>query len=341
MPKQIEAIKHVSMDELKILIKKEKDKRVFERLLFIRQLYLGSIVLDACERLCISESTGYEWLMQWNEMGYEGLKPEFAGGRPPKITEINKDQLKEKLKTKDSWFTSEVKALVKRDFGVAYSFRQIIRILKGFDMHYAKPYPYDYRKPNNSEQLLEQSIVALPTIPDNTVIGFIDEASPQTTDNRQRVWSFGKPTIKKNTTKYRANTFGFYPINGKEVVEFRENSKIKDVCEFLMHICDKNPGKNILAFLDNLPTHVSNKTRSFAESHNITLVFIPKYSPQLNPIEPIWKSVRRRVSQIFAKSDWSFKESIRTTFCRLAKSKSFMSGWLEKFGYLFPKLLCQ
>ncbi len=44
------------------------------------------------------------------------------------------------------------------------------------------------------------------------------------TDNKQRFWSFDKPKITKNTTKYRANTFGFYPINGKEVVEFMARS---------------------------------------------------------------------------------------------------------------------
>jgi len=342
MPRQNEVVKHVPMDELKTLIRREKDKRVFERLLFIRQLYLGAGVREACERLCISEDTGYEWLNQWNEKGYEGLIPEFGGGRPPKLTDEQKEQVKEKLKAKDNWLTREVRAVIKQDFDVGYSERQMVRVLKEFGMHYAKPYPHDYRQPGNADEILmERFEAAVQDVPQNSVIGFLDEARPQTNDNRQRFWAFAKPTIRKNTTRYKANTFGFYPINGKEVVEFKERSKIPNVCEFLLDIKNRNPGRHAVIFLDNFQSHISKATKRFAKAHEITLVFLPIYSPHLNPIEMIWKSVRRRVSQVFAKSEWSFQETIRTAFHRLAKKDSFAAGWMEKFGHLFPNLLCQ
>ncbi|MHC1584443.1 MAG: hypothetical protein ACXQTM_07470 [Methanosarcinales archaeon] len=44
---------------------------------------------------------------------------------------------------------------------------------------------------------------------DDFIIGFLDESSPQLNANTQRLWSFNKPSVKKNTTKMRANTFGF------------------------------------------------------------------------------------------------------------------------------------
>ncbi|WP_172399459.1 hypothetical protein [Cuniculiplasma divulgatum] len=47
------------------------------------------------------------------------------------------------------------------------------------------------------------------------IIGFFDESAPQTTSNTVRMWSFRKPVILKNTTKFRANTFGFYAFNGR------------------------------------------------------------------------------------------------------------------------------
>ena len=190
--------------------------------------------------------------------------------------------------------------------------------------------------------MLRESIEkAIQDLPENTVIGFMDEAAPQTTDNRQRVWSFGKPAKTRNTTKYRANTFGFYPINGKPALEFYENSKVPSVRGFLREIKDKNPGKHTVVFWDNAPQHKAAETRKVAESIGISLVFLPKYSPDLDPIEFIWKSVRRRISQIgFIRSEWSFKESIRTAFHRLAKGKSFMAGWLGKFGPCFSNLLC-
>ncbi len=68
---------------------------------------------------------------------------------------------------------------------------------------------------------------------EESVIGFFDESSPQTTANTVRLWSFHKPEIIKDTSKYRANTFGFYSINGRSVIDFEEHSKKDDVISFL------------------------------------------------------------------------------------------------------------
>jgi transposase len=338
-----ELVRHVSQEELKRLVRKEKDRYVHERLLFINQLYLGASVETACERMCIAVQTGYNWLDLWNGGGYEGLGPDFGGGKPPKLIGEQKRTLAARLWSKPGWLTGEIRALIRKDFGVTYSLRHVARILRGLGMSHSKPYVNDYRKPCNAEDLLRESIKeAAKDLPNDTVVGFLDEASPQTTDNRQRVWSFGKPKAARNTSKYRANTFGFYPINGKEVVEFGRDSKIPSMRDFLRRVKDKNPGKRILVFADNFATHRAQATIRFAGSIGISIVFLPKYSPDLNPIEFIWKSIRQRISGIrFIRSEWSLKESVRTAFHRLAKRKSFMAGWLDKFGPCISNLLCQ
>ena len=50
---------------------------------------------------------------------------------------------------------------------------------------------------------------------EDIAIGFVDETRPQNTANTVRVWSFEKVRAIKNTTKFGANTIGFYAINGK------------------------------------------------------------------------------------------------------------------------------
>jgi transposase len=44
--------------------------------------------------------------------------------------------LKEKLKSKDAWSTPEVRALIRKEFDVVYSNRQVSRILREFKMHH-------------------------------------------------------------------------------------------------------------------------------------------------------------------------------------------------------------
>jgi len=286
----VSVTKHIPFEELKGLVRKEKDKHVHERLLFIHQLYLGDSVEEACERMCLSNQTGYNWLEQWNSGGYEGLAPDFGGGRPPKLTKYQKERLKDKLRSGGNWLTSQARALIRRDFGITYSIRHVARILRGFGMHYAKPCPRDYRCPVNAEELLARSICgAMDSTPSDSIIGFM------------------------------------------------ERSTSKHVCEFLQKIRGSNPGKHIIVLVDNFSSHIAKVTRRYAVSIGITLVFLPPYSPHLNPIELIWKSVRRRVSQVFINSEWSLKETIRTTFHMLAKKPSFMKNWLDTFMPEFSK----
>ena len=43
--------------------------------------------------LGVTEATGYAWLKRWNSRGYEGIIPDFGGGRPSKLTEEQKEEL--------------------------------------------------------------------------------------------------------------------------------------------------------------------------------------------------------------------------------------------------------
>ena len=72
-------------------------------------------------------------------------------------------------------------------------------------------------------------------------MGFFDESSPQTTANTVRLWHFEKPIAVRDTTKYRANTFGFYSLNGRSVIQFHDRSSQKDVCAFFAYIRKHNP----------------------------------------------------------------------------------------------------
>jgi len=105
---------------------------------FINYLYNECSVPEASEKLGITKQTGYIWLERWNEGGYEGLKPRFAGGRPSKIADQEKSQLKEILKKRDDWANREVKNLVHDKFKVEYSLKQVGIILRNLGMKFGK-----------------------------------------------------------------------------------------------------------------------------------------------------------------------------------------------------------
>ncbi len=125
--------------------------------------------------------------------------------------------------------------------------------------------------------------------------------------------------------------FGFYSLNGNSVIDFKNRSRKEEVCEFLELIRKHNPEKEIILQLDNFPSHWANKTRERAEELDIILVFQPPYSPDLNPIEYIWKSIKRKISPLLIDTLEEFQKTIQKHFKELSKRKSFAKDGLENF----------
>jgi putative transposase len=133
--------KTVSEADINHRIREEKNRaRIIPRLIFIKLLYSGMSVIEASRDVGVVKRVGYQWLRRWNESGYEGLIPRFAGGKPGKLSMERKDELKVLLKAKDLWYLKDIVDLIKTQFRTEYSERQVRRILKGFKMNHAKPY---------------------------------------------------------------------------------------------------------------------------------------------------------------------------------------------------------
>ena len=68
--------------------------------------------------------------------------------------------------------------------------------------------------------------------------------------------------------------------------------KCNTVCMsiFLEELSNNYPNDHIVLVCDGAAWHKSELLKSFK---NITIVFIPPYTPEMNPIEQIWKEIRK------------------------------------------------
>ena len=60
---------------------------------------------------------------------------------------------------------------------------------------------------------------------------------------------------------------------------------------FLKHLSTTYPDDRIILICDGAAWH---KSKALVIPKNIRLVFIPPYTPEMNPIEQIWKEIRKR-----------------------------------------------
>ncbi len=58
---------------------------------------------------------------------------------------------------------------------------------------------------------------------------------------------------------------------------------------FLREVSDRHPDEFILMIMDGAGWH---KAKALSVPYNVALIFLPPYSPELNPVEHIWDSIR-------------------------------------------------
>lgn len=191
-------------DLLGEVLKSEKESEVKRKLSFLSLVAAGMKVEETITHFGVSVATGYNWVHRWNSEGIEGLRAKKIPGRPPRLAKEMLEELKSLLKAKPYWSLKEVMRLIKEIFGVDYSDDQVRRILlEKLGMNYAKPFPQDYRRPKDAEEILFKRVKkAINNLREKgykdseIVVGFLDEASPNEA-NTVRVLSFGKPQIFK------------------------------------------------------------------------------------------------------------------------------------------------
>lgn len=89
--------------------------------------------------------------------------------------------------------------------------------------------------------------------------------------------------------------------------------------------------KQITIILDNYRTHKSHIFQKACEILNIKIIFLPPYSPHLNPIEQIWKSIKRVVSITYIKNQEFLKEIFEKEFYKEVIKKSYFTKWVHEY----------
>ena len=124
---------------------------------------------------------------------------------------------------------------------------------------------------------------------------------------------------------------GFYALNGSSVAVFTEKQTKERICDAFEQIRAENPDRKILMILDNFSSHTCEYTRERAAELGIELVFLPVGSPHLNPIEPLWKSLKWELSPITVDSTDEFCSLVRDHFQQLTTKVSFAAAWIDRF----------
>ena len=110
-----------------------------------------------------------------------------------------------------------------------------------------------------------------------------------------RVSSSGRYEVKTNSGRKRLNIVGAVEVSGLNILSRTYATVNKDsMCDFLKALRNKYPvGERINFVLDNAGYNRAWKVRDLAKDLNIKIMYLPSYSPNLNPSERLWKFMRK------------------------------------------------
>ena len=96
------------------------------------------------------------------------------------------------------------------------------------------------------------------------------------------------------------------------------------MCDLLKVIRRKNPSESKISLvLDGSAYNRAKDVRLLARKLGIRLIYLPSYSPNLNPIERLWKFMKKKVTanRYFEEFD-DFKNALTNFFRYLQKYRS-------------------
>jgi transposase len=83
--------------------------------------------------------------------------------------------------------------------------------------------------------------------------------------------------------------------------------------------------------LDGLGAHRTQKITDLIEARGADLVFLPSYSPDLNPIEEAFSKIKGIVRKVGARTREALEEAIAVALCALTPEDA--AGWFAHAGY--------
>jgi transposase len=77
------------------------------------------------------------------------------------------------------------------------------------------------------------------------------------------------------------------------------------------------PGQTVI--MDNAAFHKHARTRQAIEAAGCSLLFLPPYSPDLNPIEKIWANLKRKLADVLPNFSSSLEDALAHAFACLSQ----------------------
>ena len=291
----------------------ERDGRVRDRIKSVLLREEGWALGKIAQALRLHNDTVSRYVIEYMRL----KKIDFSNkGSREKLSDDQSAKLIAHLKEKLYVKVCDIVAYVKTEYGITYTVAGLTDWLNRNGFSYKNPKGQPAKADAEKQQAFIETYQELKEkTPENEPILFIDAVHPTMATKTSRGWiQKGVDKIIPTTaSRTRLNIVGAIELSSMKIVKNNYDTINADsIISFLQLVKASYPtAPQIHIILDQSGYHRSGNLREYAEKNNITLNFLPPYSPNLNPIERLWKVMNERArDNYFFKSAKDFRERI-------------------------------
>jgi len=329
--------------------------RLVKRIHALLYILDGKPIDETAAILDLSEQSVYNYVKAFILKGFDSLVYRHPPGRPPRLT---KSQRKELCRLIDDgpeaagydcgcWTTGLIQDLVLTRFGVEYNPHYLAELLKNMGYSYQKArFVSDHLEDVAAEQKewMEKTWPEILRLAKEkgALLLFGDECSFAQWGSLSYTWARrGKqPTVKTSGKRKAYKVFGLIEYFTGALFYKGHTGKFTSASyqDFITGVLARSK-KHLFILQDGAKYHTSKAMKQFFATHanRITVYQLPRYSPDFNPIEYLWRNVKKLTTHLryhptFESLLNKVEEKLRY-FANLPQSiKALMGKYCETLG---------
>lgn len=312
-----------SLDDLDIAANCGSSKRSQLRMLALRALLIGIPRDQVVQLFNVTNRTILNWINSFNDKGIDGLIDANIPGPPPLIgpdqREIYRDIIEHPEKANQThWTAKKFHGYLKDEFKIEISYSTVVRWLHKENYALKVPSPWsDLQDEKKRKDFLTQ--LELQFENPEVDIWYLDETGVEADPRPKRRWAEkGKELrVTKNGGHIRMNVCGMVCPRTGDFYALEFTHVDTDVFQVFLEQANKDlkleRPKNII-ICDNATWH---KAKSLNWGR-FEVLFLPPYSPDLNPIERLWRIMKAEwFTDFIAKTRPQLIERLDAALCWL------------------------
>lgn len=254
----------------------------------------------------------YEWLTAFILDGLDSLSYQPSGGRKAKLTPTQKKRLGELIEAGPEaagfetacWNSILIRVLIEREFGVLYNRYYVCELLRNLGYSFQKArFISDHLDEAQRQAWLgrEWPQILKTAQRRKGLILFGDEASFPQWGSLSYTWAKRgeQPTVKTSGKRKGYKVFGLIEyFSGRFFYQASEGRFTSESYQAFLKTVLRQTRKPLFLIQDGAKYHTRHATQQFFAQHQarLTVHQLPSYSPDYNPIEYLWRKVKKEAT---------------------------------------------